>query len=478
MPLSRRALLQRGAQAAAVGSLSGRDMYRLLDGLAARPLRKQAADQSGLPLEQHLLLDERVLLDDGVEVVVGPLHHQIVTANLCVAATVPALLDARQRLELALAALERAYRPAASGVAITIAWGLPYFSRFVPDLAARYLPLDPAASLTTGAPVGAVTDAIPYPSDPDDLLLERNEMAVLLRSDAPEFIAAAHEAIFGGLDDLFEVTSIRRGFVGGGFAGGQSLPKLMATAAGIPGAESIPDRAELFLGFTSWTQAAIGTGRIANFETLPGFTDQWPDGYFRHGTAMHLSHLYEDLEAWYDRFNFSERAAATFRPGLEIPEGRLTIANDRATLPTQADVIADAQRFGAAGHNASIQPVSRLPEDTLDNYGVQLFKGNAIPQRADFNTLDNPFFWSAVPDTDRQQDLPAAGLHFVAFTPSTDFFNRTRLAMDGRYRDGSLLPFAPGSRSMGINAVLRTTHRQNFVVPPRAHRSFPLVELL
>jgi hypothetical protein len=29
-----------------------------------------------------------------------------------------------------------------------------------------------------------------------------------------------------------------------------------------------------------------------------------------------------------------------------------------------------------------------------------------------------------------------------------------------------------------MNSVLRTTHRQNFLVPPRAHRAFPLAELL
>jgi len=39
-------------------------------------------------------------------------------------------------------------------------------------------------------------------------------------------------------DDLphFSVTSIRRGFAGGGFAGKRSLPKKMAMAAGVPGA--------------------------------------------------------------------------------------------------------------------------------------------------------------------------------------------------------------------------------------------------
>ena len=39
-------------------------------------------------------------------------------------------------------------------------------------------------------------------------------------------------------------------------------------------------------------------------------------------------------------------------------------------------------------------------------------------------------------------------------------------------------PLAAGSRAQGLNAVLHTTHRQNFLVPPRRHRSFPLVERL
>ena len=31
---------------------------------------------------------------------------------------------------------------------------------------------------------------------------------------------------------------------------------------------------------------------------------------------------------------------------------------------------------------------------------------------------------------------------------------------------------------IGINSAMRATHRQNFLVPPRSHRSFPLAELL
>ena len=39
-------------------------------------------------------------------------------------------------------------------------------------------------------------------------------------------------------------------------------------------------------------------------------------------------------------------------------------------------------------------------------------------------------------------------------------------------------PFHPRAEEQGLNSVLRTTHRQNFLVPPRRHRSFPLTERL
>ena len=105
-------------------------------------------------------------------------------------------------------------------------------------------------------------------------------------------------------------------------------------------------------------------------------------------------------------------------------------------------------------------------------------KGTAIPIRADFNTLDNPFFWTADPVRDRFDPSPSAGLHFITFNPSSDDFRRNRLAMDGKLPDGTDLPLEPRSRGQGLNSVLRTTHRQNFLVPPRERRSFPLAELL
>jgi hypothetical protein len=49
--------------------------------------------------------------------------------------------------------------------------------------------------------------------------------------------------------------------------------------------------------------------------------------------------------------------------------------------------------------------------------------------------------------------------------------------MDGRYPDGKGTGLPPHDAELGFNSVLRTTHRQNFLVPPRAHRAFPLAEL-
>ena len=59
---------------------------------------------------------------------------------------------------------------------------------------------------------------------------------------------------------------------------------------------------------------ALGPGRIANLETL-GYA-RLPDAYFAGGTHMHLSHLFEDVNAWYLNFDRAERVGAMFRPGL------------------------------------------------------------------------------------------------------------------------------------------------------------------
>jgi hypothetical protein len=230
------------------------------------------------------------------------------------------------------------------------------------------------------------------------------------------------------------------------------------------------DGVQMFLGFTSTQKAAMAPDRIASFETLRGQTDQKPGSFWAGGAAMHLSHLDEDLEEWWKTVPFTDQLRAMTRPGLTVPDKTYTIAEDVTRVEKAADVHADLVRFGGVGHSATLQTVTRLQADTRDAYGVLRPRGTAIVQRADFNTLDNPF---AVPATNA---VPSAGVHFIAFAPTTGLFNRARRAMDGALGDGSKLGIDPRDQAQGLNKFVHATHRQNFVVPPRQHRSFPLAD--
>ena len=465
MRVTRRGLLA----GAAAGAFGAGGIYELVDRLASSPSRPAAVR---LPREQHLLDGLATITDDGVEVLVPPLHHRVVTARVRPGTDLPA---AQAELERRLRGLDGRFEQTPAGLGVTVAWGLPYFRRHVPALARTHLPVDVRATRERNRPVRALLDAVRFPSDPKGTVLEQNDLAVLLRSDRPDHVDAGAKAIFDGFDAL-EPTSVRRGFVGGGFSGRRSLPKQMALAAGVPGAELVPDTAQLFLGFTSTQRAAMGLGRIANLETLGYARD--PSGYFHGGTTMHLSHVAEDLEAWYLNFDFSQRVSTAFRPDISgVRPDAQTVRQSPKDLSSERQVERGYRRYGAIGHSAAIQTSSRLTRRHVGPDGTVYEAGTAIPQRADFNTLDNPFAWSSQPKRDRLSTTPEAGVHFLVFNPTSDDFHRNRLAMDGVLPDGTKLAFAPGSRGQGFNAVLRTTHRQNFIVPPRRHRSFPLGEI-
>jgi hypothetical protein len=465
MRLTRKQLIAGGA----VAGLGAAGVYELVDRLGSSPERPAA---QGLTPEQHLLQGVRIVEDNGVEVVVPPLHHQLVTARLRVAERKSDLVEARKALEDVLAKLDRDFEQSPAGLGVTVAWGLPYFRRFVPKLADEHIPIDRRASKSRDEPVRVLLDSRRFPSDPAETILEANDVAVLLRSDSLDHIAAGSKAILD--PGLFEVTSIRKGFAGGGFDGGQGLPKKMAVAAQVRGSYLIPDGSELFLGFTSTQKAGLGPPKIANIEEL-GYA---PGGYFTEGTHLAVSHISENLEAWYVNFPHQERVSTVFRPGLVVKENVQTVPQGPHDVSDAARVQRDFERTKQIGHSASLQTVSRLASTAVGASGAIYGPGTAIPHRADFNTLDNPFFFSADPARDGMSDQPAAGVHFVVFNPSSDDFNRGRLAMDGVLPDGTKLPFHPRDRGQGFNSILRTTHRQNFLVPPRRHRSFPLVELL
>jgi hypothetical protein len=480
--VNRRAFL-RGAGKLSAAAITARGVYGVLDDFA-RPERAAAATVVSRKQEQYLIDSLEVILDNGQTVVIPPVYNDVFTAKLApgLAGNRAALKAAQTRLEAALARVESPYTSTAAGLTIVVAWGLPYFSNYVGGPWQAKAPRD----LGLGGGQYAVIDAIRFPSDPADAVLEDNHVAFKLRSDKQSVLQSVEGQLFDPnvgspayIGDLLQLTSKRIGFAGRGF-NTPSAARTLALAAGVAGASSIPDRAQLTMGFTSTQTGALGPDNIPSFETLRGVTDQFPSGYFAHGCAMHLSHLYLDLPAWYGK-GYTNRVSQMFAPQTPAqPEGTVTIPNGPANVATLAQVKADAAD-GKAGHNSLLQQATRLKADTLDNYGRLRRKGTAVPVREDFNTLDNPFSWYV--DSNGVPQTPTAnrpGLHFAVFVPASSKFHAARLAMDGILPDGTDLRSGAlvNPRSMGINGMMSATHRQNYVVPPRARRSFPLAELL
>ena len=213
------------------------------------------------------------MTDNGAVVVVPPLHHMVVTATLTAPPT--GFAQAQQVPETAIAGLETSglldHTP--SGMGLAVAWGLPYVNRLPPALTNTYQPVDVVATRANGHKTLAVIDAITFPSDPLGTLLEGNDVAFVMASDSLANLTTAQDALCNGPPGaLMTVTSIRRGFVDGHQigTGTLSLTKQKAMAAKIPRARAIPDSAELFLGFTSPQELAIGSTVIANLERSPG----------------------------------------------------------------------------------------------------------------------------------------------------------------------------------------------------------------
>jgi hypothetical protein len=487
--ISRRSFLKR-ATTVSLGALATRGIYQVLEELDVIPPARAWAAPATRPQEQYLVSNIEVITDNGVQVAIPPLYNDVITAKLKSSRTwtASALKTAQTRLEKALAVIERAHPPTAAGLTVVMGWGLPYFRNFLPSaLWQANLPVDQALSQQAGSTRYAVLDAVRFPSDPADLLLEDNHVMFKFRSDSQAILGSVEGALLTNqnsgafIGDLFDLTSQRIGFLGRGF-GTPSIGKQLALKAGVPGADQIPDNSQLMLGFTSTQTAGLGPDKIVSFETLPGVTNQWPNGYFANGCAMHLSHLFEDLSLWYSSFDYAGRVARMFSPHTPVPSdtGTVTLANGRSDVSTLDQVKQDATG-GLLGHNATLQQATRLPIDVTDNYGRLRPAGTAVPLREDFNTLDNPFKWTANPTRDRFSNTAAPGMHFVAFVPATSKFHTARLAMDGVLPDGTNLrgdPYNIPDSANGINAMIRASHRQNFLIPPRRHRSFPLAELL
>ena len=105
--LSRRSVLERAGLAA----LASSGLYGLLHELAPTVANAAAGAGARRGLEQHLPERVRLVTDNGVSVVVPPLHHRVVTARLVIPRRGAALPDAQRTLEHQVRLLEREAGP-------------------------------------------------------------------------------------------------------------------------------------------------------------------------------------------------------------------------------------------------------------------------------------------------------------------------------------------------------------------------------
>jgi hypothetical protein len=478
--MTRRSLLGAAGRLGLAASTLG-----VLDAAAWVPERAAAAGRPGLPDIQFDVGDfvgpSRTV--DGVVVRFPPIYTSYTTIALT---RRPTRAD-QLRLARALGAVERAYPFSPGGVFTVLAYGIPYFDR-LPGGMADVLAGGAIPRLLADPSRLALEEAIPGPTDvapanPDvvkrtfdvPVAIESNDMAVVLRSDSPatigevlDYLVGARRSLGGrrvgpsGMHGLLRVTSRRLMFQQMG------LPRKLAERHRLAFARRINPRSPMWMGFTD--QQVMGTGPPA-ITTFAGnasavLTSAHPGDYFDNGSILHLSHVTLDLDQFYAE-PFVERAQLMFRSNPTPAHGgadQFTDGGGPAFIDNNFRDAEDARRNASAinteagarriGHLSGLQRSSRAPD------------GTPLHIRVDgpgFDALD-------VPD-----GSPQPKLQFAMFVPTADLFARMR-------RDQASLDLADAYRvdpaHRGIERFITTTRRQNFLVPPRRHRAFPLVELV
>ena len=193
---------------------------------------------------------------------------------------------------------------------------------------------------------------------------------------------------------------------------------------------------------------------------------------------MHLSHLYEDLETWYEKSfpGYEQQVHAMQYPGITPPAPGTYALQPPGQSATQ--VAEGVKRYHSYGHSGSLSVVDSTASQITSNYGESYPAGTTIPVRGDFNTLDNPFHYTSNPTADHYSPNPAAGLHFLMFQPTIEIFNQ-RPAGDGRALPGrhSLSPRirpTPASTRSCTRPTGRTTWSHHVAIAPfRSRNSLP-----
>ncbi|SEK59664.1 DUF7405 family protein [Streptacidiphilus jiangxiensis] len=424
---------------------------------------------------------------EGVEVQFGPVHTVFATAQLL---RTPTAADQRM-LRDALGTVEHRYPFSPAGVFAFVAYGLPYFRRLpgglTGPLVAAHLPRlagDPARYVLEEAVPGPTDVSPANPGVTKDrfdvpVVIEDNDLLFTLRSDRADNLRDVL-AWFGGsgrlagrpepspaLEGLLRFTSSRAMFQQRG------LPRKVADANGLVYAFMVNPDSPMWMGFADQQVDASAPAARVTFGGAEPATAVAGD-YFDNGSIQHLSHVIMDLQQFYDvddhgkpgdDAEYRERVQYMFRStpppstgyGDQYTDGGgpAFLAN---TFRGTGDALRGARGVGTPGGEHRLGHISTLQRTSRDRAGRPLHLRMDGPG---FDAMD-------VPDGSVQPKL-----QFTAFVPSADFFATMRRSQASV--DLARANAVPQSDS-GLERFLTATRRQNFLVPPRRHRAFPLIE--
>jgi hypothetical protein len=427
----------------------------------------------------------------GVPFQLPPVHTVFLTAAL---ERTPTRAD-QAEMNRVLGLLEQFYPWGATHLVTFVAYGLPYFDRLpggrTGPLVSRHMP-----RLVSDASRYVLEEASPGPTDVSsanpriskfrynvDVRIEHNDLLFTLRGDHPGVLADVL-AWFGGSnklrgrpvaspawDGLIRFTSSRNMFVQMG------MPKAVAKQHGLPYANFIQPQSPMWMGFADQQVNGAGPAPICTFAGTPAarLTSAAQGDYFDNGSVQHLSHVILDMLQFFDMDNDEEP------PG---PDGVFT---ERVQYMFHAPnmVGGNKDQFADGGGPALLANENRGPHyaaQTAQGIGTVAGKRRmghlSCLQRSSRAADGTPMHIRMDGPGFDAMDVPggaaAPKLQFTIFVPTAEFFRTLRTnqaSLDLQDKHGVSV------NDNGLERFLTATRRQNFLIPPRRHRAFPLTEL-
>jgi hypothetical protein len=351
-----------------------------------------------------------------------------------------------------------------------------------------------------------------------NVVIENNDVLFQFRSDSTTNLAAVPLWLMGSnnlngvgvpspnFNGLFNFQQTRLQFVQPG------LPRTMANQYGFDFAPRINPNSSMTMGFVDQQVNGSGPPAICTFagNSSAKLTNAQPGSYFDNGSIAHFSHVIEDLFQFYAQPNqdpnrpdgepFTERCQYMFRSNQlgttnGIPAAGNTdqftngggpafinnvfqgtgsaaaAARDSGGLfaPGQNQTInATFTGQGRIGHIDGLQRASRAPD------GTPLHIRNDGPG---LDGMDVPAFRSYPTNLGVNYQAGSAmfKLQFLMFVPTADLFTAMRTGAAAQDLQHQFLNNEDDDN--GLERFITATRRQNFLVPPRRHRAFPLLEL-